>query len=189
MSTVGPKSGGTFASDGTIGTIAITNPTNATSSDNTYATAVLLLNEVSRYLKVTNFSMAIPIHSKIDGITVEIERNSTILNSITDSSIRLVLPSGAISSTNKSAGATWPNADAYATFGSASDTWGETLTPIDVNDLNFGVVISGTATLLGGTAQIDHVRMTVDYTAHKMPHNMIKVIKVGNGISRSEIAN
>lgn len=180
--------GGTFASDSTIGTIAIANPSNVGSSDNSYATAVLLLNEVSNYLKATNFGFTVPIHSAIDGITVEIERNSTVLNSVTDSSIRLVLPSGSISSTNKSAGATWPNADAYATFGSSTDTWSETLRPIDVNDKNFGVVISGTATLLGGTAQIDHVRITINYTQLAMPHNISRVARVGNGMSRSEVA-
>ncbi len=189
MATIGPNSGGTFVSDNTVGTIAITNPSSATSSDNSYASAILLLNEVTNYLKVTNFNLNVPIHSTIDGVVVEIERNSTILNSITDNAIRLVLPPGSLGSTNQSAGATWANADAYATFGSSTSVWGETLTPIDVNDKNFGVVISGAATLLAGTAQIDHVRMTVYYTQHPMPHNMIKVIKVGGGMSRNELAS
>lgn len=188
MAATAATNGGTFASDGTVGTIAIANASNATSSDNSYATAVLLLNEITNYLKVTNFGFTIPIHSKIDGITLEIERNSTILNSVTDSTIRLVLPSGAFGSTNKSAGATWPNADAYATFGSSTDLWSETLRPIDVNDKNFGVAISGAATLFAGTAQIDHVRITINYTQLAMPHNITRVVRVGNNMSRSETA-
>lgn len=189
MASTSATNGGTFVSDSTVGTIAITNPSNADISDNIYATAILLLNEITQYLKITNFGFTIPIHSTIDGILVEIERNSTVLNSVTDSNIRLVLPSGAISSTNKSAGATWPNTDAYASFGSSSDTWSETLRPIDVNDKNFGVVISGAATLLAGTAQIDHVRMTITYTQLAMPHNMKKVARVGTGMSRAEEAS
>lgn len=188
MATTSATNGGTFASDSTVGTIAITNPSNATSSDNSYATAILLLNEITQYLKATNFGFTIPIHSTIDGILVEVERNATVLNSVTDSAVRLVLPSGALGSTNRSAGATWPNSDAYASFGSATDLWGETLTPIDINDKNFGVVISGAATLFAGTAQIDHVRITITYTQLAMPHNIIRVIKVGQGQSRSESA-
>lgn len=186
MASSGPNSGGTFESDSTIGTIAISNPSNASASDNSYATAILLLTEVTRYLKVTNFGFAIPIHSKIDGVLVEAERSSTILNSVTDNAIRLVLPSGSLGSTNKSAGATWSNSDAYASFGGATDLWSETLTPIDINDKNFGVVISGAATLLAGTAQIDHVRITISYTQLAMPHNMIRVGRVGNGMSKSD---
>lgn len=189
MSATAATSGGTFASDSTVGTIAITNPSNASASDNSYATAILLLNEITQYLKVTNFGFTIPIHSTIDGILVEIERNSTILNSVTDSTIKLVLPSGLFGSTNKSAGATWPNADAYASFGGSSDLWGETLTPIDVNDKNFGIAISGAATLLAGTAQIDHVRVTISYTQLAMPHNMHRVARVGSNMSRNEEAN
>lgn len=186
MATSGPNNGSTFSSDSTVGTIAIANPSNASSSNNSYATAVLLLNQVTNYLKVTNFGFSIPIHSTIDGILVEIERNSTVLNSITDNIVKLVLPSGIIDTTNKSSGAIWPNSDAYASFGSSSDNWGANLTPIDINDVNFGVVISGAATLLAGTAQIDHVRITISYTQLSMPHNMLKVARVGNNMSRSE---
>lgn len=188
MASIGPNNGGTFVSDSTIGTIAIANPSNVSSSNDTYASSVLLLNEVTNYLKVTNFNMNIPIHSKIDGIIVEIERNATVLNSVTDNVIRLVLSSGSLGSSNKSAGATWPNSDAYATFGSSTDVWSETLKPINVNDINFGVVISGAATLFAGTAQIDHVRMTVHYTQLSMLHNMGRVIAVGNGQSRNDSA-
>lgn len=189
MASVGPNSGATFADDGTLGTIAFSNPTNAASSNDAYASAVLLLNEITHYLKVQNFGFNIPIHSQIDGIVVEIERNSTVINSVTDNAIRLVLPSGAYGSTNKSAGATWPNSDAYASFGSATDTWGETLTPVDINDVNFGVVISGVASLLAGTAQIDHVRITVSYTQLAMPHNYIRGVRVSEGMSRNEYSS
>jgi len=189
MAATAATNGATFANDTAVGTIAITNPSNAQLSDNVYATAILLLAEVTQYLKVTNFGFTIPIHSMIDGILVEVERNSTILNSITDNAVRLVLPSGSFGSTNKSAGATWPTADAYSSFGSASDKWGETLTPIDINDKNFGVVLSAAATLLAGTAQIDHIRITITYTPLSMPHNMIRVGRVGSGMSRSERAS
>lgn len=38
MPTIGPNNGVAFASDGTVGTIAVSNPTNCAGSDNSYAT-------------------------------------------------------------------------------------------------------------------------------------------------------
>lgn len=174
MASVGPKSPGTLANDTSVGTIAISNPSNAAASDDSYATAALLSNEQTNYLKATNFGLAIPIHSTIDGILVEVERKSSVGSAITDTSVKLVLPSGAFGATNKSAGAAWPTSDAYASFGSSSDLWGETLRPIDVNDVNFGVVISGKATGGAATGSIDHVRITVSYTQLSMPFNFVR---------------
>jgi hypothetical protein len=188
MSVTDQTSGQTFANDSTVGTIAFSNPENVATSDDTYASAVLLLNEQTNYLKVTNFNLNVPIHSTIDGIIIAFERNATVLNSITDQRIRLVLPSGEISTTEKSTGAVWENTDSYIGFGSSTDTWGETLTPIMVNDRNFGVVMSAKATLLAGTANIDHVRVLIYYTQHSMPANYVRSVRAGESMSTNESA-
>jgi len=66
-----------------------------------------------------------------------------------DKNIRIV-KGGVIGATNKSAGAYWPNTAAYATFGTASDKWGETWTATDINDSTFGFAISGEDPYGGG---------------------------------------
>lgn len=184
--TSGPNNGSTFSSNSLVGSVAIANPSNAAASDNAYATAVLLLNQISQYLQVTNFALAIPIHSKIDGIVVEIERNGSLLSAIVDSVVKLYLPNNSLGSTNQASGTAWPTSDAYATYGSATDTWGQSLTAIQVNDPNFGVVISASAAL-GATASIDHVRMTVYYSQFSIPTGAFNGprLAVGDGVSIS----
>lgn len=182
MASLGPNNGNSFSSNALIGTIAVVTPSNAQTSNDTRATAILLLGEVTQWLLVKDFRLNIPIHSTIDGITVEIEKSSTLLSATQDNAVRLYLPTGTFGATNKALGGTWPTTDAYSTYGGVSDVWGETLRPIDVNDANFGVAISASAAL-AATMQIDHVRITVNYTPLAMPHNTQKHFRAGNGIS------
>lgn len=61
---------------------------------------------------------------------------------VVDSSIKLVI-GGSITGSNKSAGATWSDTEAYVGFGGAADKWGTTPTAAQVKDTtNFGVVIA-----------------------------------------------
>lgn len=164
MASQGPLSPATAASDATVGTVAWTNPNNCFVSDDVYATAVLA-NAQSQYLKATNFSFSIPAGSTIDGITVEIEKSMAPLGAgITDTAVRIV-KGGVIGATDRSDATSWGTTDAYTTYGSASDLWGETWAVADINGSTFGVVISCTSGLgPDTTAQIDHIRITVNYT-------------------------
>ena len=160
MAATAATNGGTFASDGTVGTIAITNPSNATSSDNSYATAILLLNEVSNYLKATNFGFSIPSGATINGILVEVEQKINA-GSATENSIKIV-KGGVISGDDQSTGATVPSTEAYVEYGGSTSKWGLTWTPADINLSTFGVVFSLDSSV--GQAYIDHIRITVYYT-------------------------
>lgn len=161
MGTLGPNNSLVLANDSLLGIIAMSNPTNAQLSDDSYVTAVLALGQTSQYLKATGFNFTIPLDATITGITVEVERSSTALSALSDSSVRLV-NGGTVSGDNKAAGGTWPTVDTYQSYGSSTDLWGLTLTPADVNASNFGVVFSAAAAL-AATLQIDHVRLTVHY--------------------------
>ena len=166
MASEGPRSGGTFANDASVGALAWNSPGNALASDNVRSNCFRGTSGsvTSNYHKSTNFGFSIPAGATIDGIFVEFERLK--LNSeVVDSAIRIV-KGGVIGSTNKSVGASWPSTEAYNSFGGVSDLWGETWTPTDINDSGFGVVISATLTHMGSTvfANIDHVRITVHYT-------------------------
>ena len=185
MGTFGPNGGGTFASDNTLGVVSITNPGNALASDNSYATSVLLLSQISNYLKVTNFNFSIPTDAIIVGVTVSIERSSNTLNGTHDDSVRLVV-GGAISGSDKASATQWPTSDAVASYGSSSDLWGLTPTPTDINASNFGVAVAAIADL-ASTAQIDYVSMTVDYIGSNKPGNALRQVKAGNGMSRSDL--
>lgn len=180
------NNGNTFASDNTLGVVSITNPSNAQLSDNSYATAVLLLSQISNYLKVTNFGFTIPTDATITGITVSIERSSNTLNGTHDDSIRLV-KGDVISGNDKATAAQWPTSDAVATYGSSTDLWGLTLTPADINLSTFGVVIAAIADL-ASTAQIDYITITIDYTGSNKPGGRFRSISVGSGMARSEAA-
>lgn len=164
MASQGPLSGSTFADDSGVGSAAWSSPSNAASSNNSYASASISFAASSHYLKATNFGFSIPSGATIDGIIVEWEKSdATESGAITDLRSRIV-KGGTIGSTDKSSATAWPAADAYTTYGSSSDKWGETWTDSDINGSTFGAVIAAQATGPGSVAQIDHVRITVHYT-------------------------
>lgn len=164
MASEGPNSPDTCSDDATVGTITWVNPGDAISSNDFRATAALV-NSTSHYLKAVDFDFAIPSGATIKGIVVEIERAKQFSGVVVDSNVRIV-KGGAIGSTNKASGTSWPvlGSEAYATYGSSSDLWGETWTDTDINATDFGAVIAAVASGTA-TANIDHVRITVHYTA------------------------
>lgn len=146
-------------------TTAWSNPTNVYSSNNAYATASLE-SETSRELQATGFGFALTGCSSVDGIKVEIERKKqSLAGIIQDASVYLLIAS-ADAGTNKASATTWPNTDTYFAYGSASDVWGAAPTCAQVTASTFGVGIAAkeTAGVLT-TAYIDHIRVTVTYTA------------------------
>ena len=155
-------SGGTFANDATVGTINWDTPSNASASDDTRASAILLITEVSKYLKATNFGFSIPTGSTIRGIVVEVEKSSALASTSEDNSVKIV-QDGTIGGTEQKIAGAWGTSDAYSTYGSATDLWGLTWTAEQINASNFGVVIAADATA-AATARIDHIRITIHYT-------------------------
>jgi hypothetical protein len=166
------RSAGTGAnvSGGGFGTVAWSNPGNITSSDNSHATASFGGGTDSGfdYLRATNFGFSIDSDATIDGIEVIFERKDAG-GSVTDSNIYIINGDGSagVGSTNRSAGAAWPTSDTSATFGSSSDSWGESWTPAKVNSSDFGVQIRCSSSAGFGvtdTASVDHVQITIHYT-------------------------
>jgi len=147
-----------------------TNPGNVTASDDSYAGFFAQLNgDSSKDLDCTNFGFSIPAGATINGIQANIERNGF---DITDVSIKLLNGDGAggESAQDKSLGASWSNSDTVDSFGGPTDTWGETWSVSDVNSSNFGIRIqcqdnAGGFPQILGSANIDHVEITVYYTA------------------------
>ena len=168
MAAEGPNITGTGADDSAVGTNTWSNPGNITADDTSYAT--LFLAGQTHYLKATNFGFSIPTDATIDGIEVGFNRSKTIggFGDVTDEVISIVLADGSIGSEDKSAGASW-NTTTFVTdtFGGSSDLWSETWAFGDINDSDFGVVLSATVFVpseSAATARVDFVEITVTYT-------------------------
>lgn len=173
MASQGPNNGSTFANVAGAG-VDWVNPSNAQTSDNSYATA-LLTNTVifSDYLRVTGFGFTVPAGATIDGVQVDIERKWASAKGVPIVDLSVMLVKGGTESGNDKAdtGTNWPSSDTYASYGGAADLWGLTLTDSDINASNFGVSISAQLELstpptppFSATGSIDHIRITVHYT-------------------------
>jgi hypothetical protein len=169
----GPNNAGTGADVTGIGTITWTNPGYITADDTNYATAsnVPINGGTTHYLQGTNYGFAIPSNATINGITVVINRQSSGVQSpfLRDNVISLV-KAGVIQSTNRAATSTdWPtSALGTATYGGTSDLWDTAWTPADINNTNFGVVLSAINPNTGNNrtrnATVDYMQITVTYT-------------------------
>lgn len=59
-----------------------------------------------------------------------------------DARVRLVKADGTVGSTDKALGTNLGSSDAVREYGDDDDLWGETLTPADINDADFGFVVA-----------------------------------------------
>lgn len=121
----------------------------------------------SDYLKCTGYGFAVPSNATIAGIAVDIlKREVTSTGEFRDLELKL-LKGGAIQAANRADTSNpWvTNTFTWHTYGGASDLWGTTWTPADVNASNFGCVFSVVNShLTSRDAQVDTIRMTVYYT-------------------------
>ena len=169
-----------MADDSAVGAQAWTTVDNAKTQSDTYAQVVAFSSLQTHYLKATNFGFTIPAGATINGITVEIERlgGGGGLDNVQDNAVKLVNGAGTVVGDNKAVVGDWNeggDVDSYQTYGGAADDWNASLDDTDINDADFGVVITGDITYSGGppgVAQIDHIRITVEYTEAAAGTNM-----------------
>ena len=159
-------SAGIVADDVTAGTLIWSNPSRIVSSNDSYANTTAGSPGNTHYLKATNFGFNIPAGSTINGILIEIEKSfieavDTIAH---DNEVKIVKSDGIIGVVNKALAGNWTITDAYYPYGASSDLWGETWSASDINDIDFGVVLSGYRS--GCNLLVDHIRVTVYYTTH-----------------------
>jgi hypothetical protein len=166
---------GTGANDSSTGAVAWSNPTNIQANNNTRATSALSVsNTTTQILRATNFGFTtsdIPSGSTIDGIEVGIDRQkgSGGTNNATDLLVRLRTSSGQTGS-DKATATAWPNGDAVATYGGATDTWSAGLSDSDILSSGFGVDIQAQRTGGSPTAAVDYVEVRVHYTEPSSPN-------------------
>ena len=167
MADTGWVSPGTVVGNrGTLGP-SWSNPTNADTADSVYADVVVTSAvEASRGLAASNFDFSgIPAGAHIDGIEVGIQayfvdgvtaspalsNNSLILADNTDGSATKIATAPTTSTQN-------------STLGGPTDTWGESLTRADVQDVDFGFfVVASIGSAISTKFQVDQLRMKVYY--------------------------
>lgn len=170
MSDTGWKSPGTVVDDSSVGTKAWSNPSNAKANDSTYAElwAMSSTFSYSHYLKATNFGFNVPSGATITGIEAQIKRGDVYYYTY-DENVRLVLSNGSIGSENKAKTTTNWGSIEYIAYGGSSDLWSETLSASDINDTDFGLVLSIKLSdvsngEIGNNEYVDHIQIKVYYT-------------------------
>jgi hypothetical protein len=173
MASQGPLFPGTTASLANAGTSENANawvsPGNVAADDGTESTitaATYDSPDISEILVASNFNFN-AVSGTVNGITVEIDRRSIILNSGKD--FRVQLATGTtfadLVGTNKAVPATiWPSTSAVATYGGAADTWSAGLTAAQVAAAGFAVFLSAQANIANADIGVDFIRVTVTYT-------------------------
>ena len=144
-----------------------TNPGNAFSSNNAYATANVD-GSTTDPLQCLNYGFGIPSTASVVGIEVSIERrsNSTANGGSRDASVFLV-KGGAQVGNNLATATTYTTADVVEVHGSSIDLWGATWTPAEINAANFGAQFTATKPSGAGAAHtisLDHIFITVHYS-------------------------
>lgn len=166
-STAGPNYPTAGVDSSATGTITWSNTSYITADDANYTTASLKKSEISHYLKGRNFGFSIPTGSTINGITVSCYRSSSGTYFMQDNVVKLI-KAGEIVGSNYAQGLSyWQNGTwETATYGGTSNLWGTTWTAEDINNTNFGVVVSAKNSDLinTGTALVDYITITVSYT-------------------------
>jgi hypothetical protein len=166
----GPNFPSTVVDDPSTGTVTWNVPGNAAASDNVEAAAGGLLGAASHYLKATGFGFAIPAGAVIEGIQVGVERRGI---DVWDAKARIV-KAGSIGTTDKAylggyPAGVWDFGEMVALYGGSGDLWGETWTPADINDANFGFALSAFGG--DGLAAVDSISISVFYSSAQCGNN------------------
>ncbi len=169
--TSGTRNAGT-GTDVPFGDTAWTSSGNITAVGPPYATVTLAPGNDSHYLQATNYGFSIPAGATINGVEVFINRTGQQSAGFGFRDEHVFLVKGGVIQTGSDkahTGSNWPTSFAAATYGSASDVWGQIsppLTPADVNSANFGValVVHSNLVISTLTATVDYVQIRVTYT-------------------------
>lgn len=156
----GPNNAGSAADDPAVGTNMWSNPGFATgASDGVSASANAASGNPTHYLEATNFGFSLPAGTVIGGIKVDIKKDGAGGTAF-DNGVFLV-KGGVIVGTDHSLGGAWPAVSSVVSYGGPGDLWGQTWTVADINNANFGVVISAHDSMSGALAQVDSFAITI----------------------------
>lgn len=184
MAFSGPLSAGSGANDASFGAVAWSNPGNITAADATSATANPFAGNNTNYLVAKNFGFALASGVTVDGIVAEFRRSSSG-GTVKDVRVRAI-KAGTIQATDKSTGTFWGGSLSYDSYGASNDLWGTTWTYSDINNSGFGVALAAqSANGIPDPASVDHVRLTVYYTASGVPASGSRTLFIAGSLAAS----
>jgi hypothetical protein len=159
-----------------------------------YATNNIPSGASTRFLKGTHYDFNIPAGATINGIQVAIRRKASGSN-VKDNVVKLVKNNGIVGDNKAYSGSdsNWPTSNISTRgYGSSSDLWNETWSLADINNDNFGVVLSAENTDedANRVASVDYMTIVITYTeADTTSPNMgaitAKITSTGTTISAS----
>jgi hypothetical protein len=129
------------------------------------AVLTLVFNPYEDFLLVTDFRLEVPAMAEITGIIATIRRAGGSSMEASDGAVRLI-KGGIVGQSDRARPTEWTGPEyVNVDYGGATDLWGESWTPADVNSPNFGVALSAiyTDTAGNGRAYVDIVYVTVHY--------------------------
>jgi hypothetical protein len=151
---------GSASDDSSVGSEAWVTATAAQgTADGSSAQVALAVGQTSHYLKCVNFGFTIPGAETITQVRVTIKKMGPGRR---DSSVRLVWGAGIAGDDNADTVTDWPGSLTEVLI-APGDNWGLALTPADVNDAAFGVVISAVynAFNMDSNVYVDSVQIEV----------------------------
>jgi len=173
MADTGWVSPGTVVEDTSVGSASWSDYNNVKADDGSVASisTTSYSGGETYYIKSTNFGFSIPPGSTISGIEARIQRFSDVMNPTVgakDGNVKIVKSDGSIGTENKAKSDCWDFNDrgSYQTYGGSSDLWSESWSKDDINDSDFGIVLSSSDpdTTSDITAQVDHIQIKVYYS-------------------------
>lgn len=162
-----PSIGSNVAS---IGTVAWGSPGNITLTDGNFA-AFSSANdgERSNYLQGFGYGFSLPSNAIIQGIVAQITHKASVANSnnnVNDAIVGLI-KGGVVSGNNYASASRWTTGVGTIVYGTgATDLWGLSLQPSDVNATNFGLALQAQVNEKTGTitGSVDSFTLQIYYT-------------------------
>jgi MSHA biogenesis protein MshQ len=191
-----PGAAGNCTSLGGAGT-NWSNPGNAFSSNNSYATANVD-GTTTDPLRCLNYGFTIPLTAVIAGIEVSLERrSSSVANGGSRDASLFLVKAGTQTGNNGATATIYTTADVAEAHGGPGNLWGTTWTPAEINAANFGAVYTGTKPSGAGAAhtiRVDHIAITVHYYIPAVPPGSFNAFESStaaaaiNGVVRTKVA-
>jgi hypothetical protein len=130
------------------------------------AAIIMVYNPYRDQLVADNFQFEIPAGATVKGIMMSINRAADMEDDVGDYEVKLMRDGATVVGLDRSDTKAWTVAFKYANYGGATDGWGTTWTPADVNAPGFGVGLTPLYLLTAGNgrAYVDFIRATVYYS-------------------------
>jgi len=141
------------------------NESDAVSDNSLYAFSTFdSTSAITKYLYSSGYNFSIPSDATISGFAVTIQKRAS--GTVQDHFVGLTYPDGtnvSITFPGKEDGTNWTSGEGTSTYGNSNDPWNKSWTYSEVNDVNFGVVISAQGNV-GSSPLIDTFKVTVTYS-------------------------